>query len=167
VIQDRYQELMRVSRQWRDLKYRKWHGFGHETTKRVADGALALFCPTCPQPGINIPDDWVDDNNTWLYTRTTTLDGNFEMNKLKSKNPGDDVSLSDGTAFLVGHTRYRAHLQMAKEIKEKSTCNQHRAVKEADLNHKSLESTGIGASACARHGCWVPHSVVDFQKGER
>jgi len=36
-------------------------------------------------------------------------------------------------------------------------------------NHmkKNLDATGIGASACGRHGCFVPHSVVDFQKGER
>lgn len=27
--------------------------------------------------------------------------------------------------------------------------------------------TGIGATACARHGFFVPSSVVDFQKGER
>lgn len=27
--------------------------------------------------------------------------------------------------------------------------------------------TGIGAGACARHGFFVPSSVVDFQKGER
>ncbi|KAI6039496.1 hypothetical protein EDC04DRAFT_2568368, partial [Pisolithus marmoratus] len=27
--------------------------------------------------------------------------------------------------------------------------------------------TGIGATACAWHGCFVPHSMVDFQKGER
>jgi hypothetical protein len=26
---------------------------------------------------------------------------------------------------------------------------------------------GVGAAACPRHGCFVPHSVVDFQKGER
>jgi hypothetical protein len=30
-----------------------------------------------------------------------------------------------------------------------------------------LQATGVGACACARHGCFVPHSVVDFQKGER
>ncbi|KAI6038061.1 hypothetical protein EDC04DRAFT_2570386, partial [Pisolithus marmoratus] len=28
-------------------------------------------------------------------------------------------------------------------------------------------STGIGATACAQHGCFFPHSMVDFQKGER
>jgi len=28
-------------------------------------------------------------------------------------------------------------------------------------------ATGIGACACARHGCFLPNSVVDFQKGEK
>ncbi|KDQ49018.1 hypothetical protein JAAARDRAFT_112798, partial [Jaapia argillacea MUCL 33604] len=27
-LPDRYQELMRVSQQWQDLKSRKWFGFG-------------------------------------------------------------------------------------------------------------------------------------------
>ena len=31
----------------------------------------------------------------------------------------------------------------------------------------NLEATGIGAVACGHHGCFYPHSVVDFQKGER
>jgi hypothetical protein len=30
-----------------------------------------------------------------------------------------------------------------------------------------LDVTGIAAHACARHGCFVPGSAVDFQKGER
>lgn len=37
----------------------------------------------------------------------------------------------------------------------------------ANLSRKNRDATGIGACACARHGCFVPHSVVDFQKGER
>lgn len=99
--------------------------------------------------------------------RTLTLDGNFEMNKLKSKKPHDDVKLSDGKAFLVEDEPYRRHLTIATEVKEKSTCHQHKAVNEVNLNRQNLESTGIGAAACARHGCWYPRSVVDFQKGER
>ena len=35
------------------------------------------------------------------------------------------------------------------------------------MTRRHLEVTGIGAIACARHGCFVPHSVVDFQKGEQ
>ena len=37
----------------------------------------------------------------------------------------------------------------------------------ANLDRKNRDATGIGACACARHGCFVPHTVVDFQKGER
>jgi hypothetical protein len=50
---DRYRELMRVARQWRQLKAMKWHGFGHRSDNPNA-GDLALFCPACPQPGINV-----------------------------------------------------------------------------------------------------------------
>jgi hypothetical protein len=52
---------MRVSRQWRDLLVRKRFGYGHETHKTPGNGDLALFCPVCPQPGINLPDNWQDD----------------------------------------------------------------------------------------------------------
>jgi hypothetical protein len=37
----------------------------------------------------------------------------------------------------------------------------------AGFNTENRDATGIGACACARHECFVPHSVVDFQKGER
>lgn len=50
---DRYRELMRVARQWRQLKTMKWHGFGHRSDN-PSTGELALFCPACPQPGINV-----------------------------------------------------------------------------------------------------------------
>ena len=36
----------------------------------------------------------------------------------------------------------------------------------ANLDRKNGDATGIGACACARHGCFVPHTVVDFQKGD-
>jgi hypothetical protein len=65
IVPDRYRELLRISRQWRYLKYQKWHGIGHdfisetsEMSEAVAEGSMAIFCPTCPQPGINLPDDW-------------------------------------------------------------------------------------------------------------
>ncbi|KAG2337913.1 hypothetical protein BDR05DRAFT_978340 [Suillus weaverae] len=53
VAKDRYRELMRVARQWRQLKIMKWHGFGHRSDT-PSTGELALFCPACPQPGINV-----------------------------------------------------------------------------------------------------------------
>lgn len=29
-------------------------------------GKLASFCPTCPQPGINLPEDWKDEPKRYL-----------------------------------------------------------------------------------------------------
>lgn len=55
-IPSRYTELGRVSRQWRNLKYRKW--FWVLDNLNVKRGAMALFCAACPQEGINLPADW-------------------------------------------------------------------------------------------------------------
>jgi hypothetical protein len=46
-----------VSRQWRNLLALKQFGFGHEGNQ-PANGELAFFCPACPQPGANLPNDW-------------------------------------------------------------------------------------------------------------
>jgi hypothetical protein len=49
---------MRVSRQWRHLQDLKRFGYGHDKDKVPGDGDLADFCPACPQPGVNLPDEW-------------------------------------------------------------------------------------------------------------
>jgi hypothetical protein len=50
---------------------------------------------------------------------------------------------------------------------QKSNCSNHRAQNNSNTVRKDMESTGVGALACARHGCFVPQTVVNFQKGER
>ncbi|KAI0687850.1 hypothetical protein C8T65DRAFT_590105 [Cerioporus squamosus] len=40
---DRYRELLRVSRQWRNLKMRKWAGFGHRQDSVTVSGPAPLF----------------------------------------------------------------------------------------------------------------------------
>jgi hypothetical protein len=52
-----------MSRIWRWMKKLKWAGYGFPERKvtEVEKGELAIFCPACPQPGINLPDDWRDD----------------------------------------------------------------------------------------------------------
>ncbi|KAI6105115.1 hypothetical protein EV401DRAFT_1873905 [Pisolithus croceorrhizus] len=166
-VPDRYRELMRVSQLWRDLKHSKWFGFGHDTELDPGEGGLALFCPACPQPGINLPPDWKAwyDSNT--VTRQYVIDGNFTAQHMKMNKPEMDVSLSDGKGYMVSEIPYQSHLQQSVDNKERSTCSNHRAINAANINKSNLRSTGIGATACARHGCFVPHSVVDFQKGER
>ncbi|KAG1818895.1 hypothetical protein DFJ58DRAFT_673349 [Suillus subalutaceus] len=166
LVPDRYRELMRVARQWRQLKTMKWHGFGHCSDSPNA-GDLALFCPACPQPGINVSFSGDESLDEWKYTRSFVMDGNFKAEHLHPMKPFDEVWLSDGLGFMVGKDRYNTHLAEAADTLEKSSCNNHRAVNQANAARHKLESTGIGGVACARHGCFVPHSMVDFQKGER
>ena len=55
-----YHELRRMSRLWRWMKKLKWAGLAHrpDFTIDPEPGELSNFCPACPQPGINIPEDW-------------------------------------------------------------------------------------------------------------
>ncbi|KAI6046853.1 hypothetical protein EDC04DRAFT_2887343 [Pisolithus marmoratus] len=152
---------------WRDLKHRKWFGFGHDTEQDPGDGGLALFCPACPQPGLNLPADWKVQYDRDTVTRQYVVDGNFTAQHMKMNKPELDVALSDGKGYMVSEVPYQSHLQQSLDSKERSTCSNYRAINAANINKSNLWSTGIGATACAHHGCFVPHSVVDFQKGER
>lgn len=60
--QNRYRELIRVGRQWRNLKYRRWFGFAY-VDREPRPAELALFCAACPQPNINLPPNWQEDEN--------------------------------------------------------------------------------------------------------
>jgi len=58
--QDRYDEFMRIVHQWRNLKQLKRGGRAHEDggIPGTKPGELALLCPACPHPGINLPSNW-------------------------------------------------------------------------------------------------------------
>ncbi len=59
-LQDRYKAFMRVVAQWRHLKMLKRGGRAHDPSgvAGTLPGQLAIGCPACPRPGINIPDNW-------------------------------------------------------------------------------------------------------------
>ncbi|KAI6138394.1 hypothetical protein BKA82DRAFT_4366513 [Pisolithus tinctorius] len=164
LVPDRYRELLRVARKWRYLKLLKWNGF-HGTTRSAEKGGLALFCAACPQPGINV--DTNEDLDHWRFTRTVVMDGNFKAEHMHERKSEDQVRLMDGLGYMVTNPQYADYLKATPHIAEKSTCNNHRAISQANAARGKLHATGIGATACARHGCFYPHCVVDFQKGER
>ncbi len=56
---NRYAEFRRVSRQWRNMKYRIWFQVWEDREMKM--GEMGLFCAACPQPGINLPSDWRED----------------------------------------------------------------------------------------------------------
>ncbi|KAN0086260.1 hypothetical protein V8E55_007394 [Tylopilus felleus] len=166
-LPDHYQELMRVARAWQDLTNHKRAGFGHNSDRVPGHGDLAIFCAACSQPGINLPDNWQNKYDSNTVALRYVVDGNFTAQHMKMKRPMNDVSLSDGLAYMVEDEPYQLHVASVAENTERSTCQNHRAVNDANIAQSNLRATGIGATACARHSCFVPHSIVDFYRGEQ
>jgi hypothetical protein len=46
------------------------------------------------------------------------MDGNFQAEHMRMKNPENDVPLSDGTGFMVSKELYKAHLKSAVERRQ-------------------------------------------------
>ena len=127
---------MRVSRTWRDLSNRKRAGFGHDAQNDPGKGELAIFCPACPQPDINLPKDWVLRYNGLVhfyahlyclqvanYNSDTVsshyvVDGNFTAQHMKMHRPKDDIPLSDGLAYMVANEPYQKHIAQAANNEE-------------------------------------------------
>ncbi|TEB06358.1 hypothetical protein FA13DRAFT_1760159 [Coprinellus micaceus] len=158
-VPDRYRELLRVGRQWRNLKELMTPG----------EGDLALFCAACPQPGINLPDSWQLDPEQWVYTRVNVMDGNFIcIHRMLKNQEGDMVWLKgNGEGFMTSKGPYDTYVENAVEDKEVSKCYNYRAIADRGKAYKGCDASGIGAAACGRHGAFIPTSVLDFQKGER
>jgi hypothetical protein len=117
-LQNRYQELYRACRQWRNLKQQKWSGFAYENSQGDKPGSLALFCAACPQPGINIPRDWKMDTDSLVYARSFVMDGNFTAVHQKRQNAAPESRLTNGDLYMVDETPYNVHLRTAKESVE-------------------------------------------------
>jgi hypothetical protein len=44
-------------------------GIGYQQEEiSTTDGSMAIFCPACPQPGINLPEDWKERYNPYVFT---------------------------------------------------------------------------------------------------
>ena len=57
---DRYRSFLRSLRMWRHIKMVKRGGRSYDPTgiKGTSPGELAVLCPACPLPSINLPPNW-------------------------------------------------------------------------------------------------------------
>jgi hypothetical protein len=111
-LKNRYPELIRVSRQMRKLQVSK--RFGEIYKPFSPPGSLTLFCPSCPQPGINLPPVW-KELPSWVTRRTITVDGNFHADHIKMRRPDLDIMLTNGQGYMVEEEQYKEYLSVAKE----------------------------------------------------
>jgi hypothetical protein len=52
-----------------------------------------------------------------IYQPSIVADGNFKLDNVIMKKADQDVSLSDGRGFMVGHDRYQKHIESSVELK--------------------------------------------------
>ncbi|KAJ7769741.1 hypothetical protein B0H14DRAFT_3509403 [Mycena olivaceomarginata] len=171
---ERYDEFLRMTRQWQHLMLLKRGGRAHDpgddrinTTK---PGELALLCPACPQPGKNLPADWekVPFEKAFIFALFLALDANFRLQRKDVSTEERDPGLSQGWAFFGEVTKYMDHLARHwDQQQERSTCVAHDAVDKPDREALGTASSGIATVDCARHNMKRPNGVGDLQKGER
>ncbi|KAJ7767601.1 hypothetical protein B0H14DRAFT_3096172 [Mycena olivaceomarginata] len=147
---DRYQVFIRICREYRHLLLLKHGGRGHNPgrAKATKSGELAVRCPACPRPGLNLPDDWEMATN--------------EDNELK------DPGLGTGWVYMLENTPFREYLLTVTDQKEMTTCSGLAALDYANTKFsRGYSTTGVGMGVCAWHEFVQPNGVGDLQKGER
>ncbi|KAF7364442.1 CxC2 domain-containing protein [Mycena sanguinolenta] len=171
---ERYDEFVRMTRQWMHLMLLKRGGRGHnpgdDRINSTRAGELALLCPACPHPGKNLPQGWENapPEQRFLYALFLAIDANFRLKRKDVSSEARDPSLSRGWAFYGEVTAYMAHLDKYWDTpQERSTCVAHDAVDKPDRESKGTASSGIGTVDCARHNMKRPNGVGDLQKGEK
>ncbi|KAJ7026597.1 hypothetical protein C8F04DRAFT_1267965 [Mycena alexandri] len=155
----RYREFLRMSRQLRHLLMLERAGIWYLPggVCSTQPGQLALDCPACPRPGVNLPDGWENapPELKFLYALFLALDACFRLKRRMVSSDLRDPGLGTGWAYFVENEPYRKYLLTVTDQKEMSTCSGLAALDYANTKFsRGYSTTGVGMGVCARHdGC--------------
>ncbi|KAL1738429.1 hypothetical protein HDZ31DRAFT_78371, partial [Schizophyllum fasciatum] len=112
----RYRCFLRTARQWRLIKAVMRSGRACDSTRRPSDfcaGELAVQCPACPRPGVNLPERWRDApaRDSFLYTLFIAVDACFRLKRRKISSRERDPGLMDGGAHMVESALFEKFLE--------------------------------------------------------
>ncbi|KAJ7876897.1 hypothetical protein B0H14DRAFT_2713442, partial [Mycena olivaceomarginata] len=141
-----------------------------QCTTTTARGELAVRCPCCPHPGVNLPEDWekAGPGDQFLYILFIAIDACFRLKRRLISSELKDPSLAPGWAYMLEAMRYRKYLLTVTDQKEMSTCSGLAALDYANTKFsRGYSATGVGMGVCARHEFVLANGVGDLQKGER
>ncbi|KAF8595268.1 hypothetical protein BDV93DRAFT_564544 [Ceratobasidium sp. AG-I] len=164
----RYQEFLRVARQWELLQQQKCIGASSAPSE---PGSMAMRCPACPRAGVNYElGDVQEDSNLYMYQ--LSYDGNFHLVRKNKSFDEHDTCASNGMQYFVDQARYKDYLKQIKDSayaqnSKEANCNNHTAAKNTWVHLVGLAETGIGAVICARHSIFMAGGTVNYFKGER
>lgn len=118
---------------------------GKLSEKGLEDGELAVICPSCPRPGVNIPINWKDDPLRYAFRRNAYCffkgsanfdnfrrlkyglffsgDGNFKLQRrLKAfSNTSQESMLGDG-AFWALRKLFSSYAAAMEALPEEQVC---------------------------------------------
>ncbi|KAJ7429706.1 hypothetical protein B0H11DRAFT_2166764 [Mycena galericulata] len=171
---DRYHEWIRMCREYRHLMMLKRGGraraYDSSGAAGTKSGELAVECPACPRPGINLPDDWesTPPEERHKFTLYLALDACFRLKRRLVSSELKDPALGTGWAYMVEDEEYRAYLRGVTDQKEMNTCSGLAALDHANTKFsRGYSTTGVVMGVCARHEFVQPNGVGDLQRGER
>ncbi|KAF9540711.1 hypothetical protein CPC08DRAFT_650802 [Agrocybe pediades] len=172
VPKSRYRALFRMVLQWRHLKMLKWGGRAHDSAgvEGTKEGELAIRCPSCPIPGVNLPEDWENapPELQFLYAAIICMDANFRLKNQIVSNYSQDPGLGTGLAYMVPRIAYENYVLSRADSDDISTCVGFQALAKANTKFsRGLRYTGVGAAVCGRSEMILPSGVGNLQKGER
>ncbi|KAF9503757.1 hypothetical protein BS47DRAFT_1402098 [Hydnum rufescens UP504] len=137
--------------------------------KGTQPGELAVLCPACLHPRINLPSNWESRPlvDQFLYRLHLATDANFRLKNQFKPGGRSNPGLSTGWAYFVEDEIYKKFLLDFVSKKDISTCSGLAALDLANTRKSTgLRVTGVGASVCARQGCICPLGLGDLQKGK-
>jgi len=117
-------------RMWRHLCLLKRGGRAHDSTgvQGTSSGELAVLCPACPYPGINLPTGWGSvakdaryvpgltsqsrhlHFSRYLYYQSFGIDACFRFKRRQISSYEKDPELGPGFAYVVAWEPYQRYL---------------------------------------------------------
>ncbi|KDQ26060.1 hypothetical protein PLEOSDRAFT_169869 [Pleurotus ostreatus PC15] len=171
-ILTRYKSFFLMVRQFRTERMFKHGGRGsiEGLMADTGEGQLALKCPACPEPGVNLPEGWqaAISEKRHLYSLLVSLDTNFRLKNCLRSSDEADPGLVTGLAYFVEPAAYATHLKKYSEQKDTSNCSGFKTLAAAESKFSAgMRATGVGMCVCSRHEMVRPLGIGDLQKGER
>ncbi|KAJ2961021.1 hypothetical protein NUW54_g14406 [Trametes sanguinea] len=163
-VKDRYREFITSMRYYRHVQARRRGGINPGDA--LSAGSLAVLCPACPQPEMNMRPGWKTRSKAFRYLDGLhfSIDGNFHLGLKDRDTDPNDVSLSEGAAYFTKAKDFKTFLKKAPKPKhEATTCNQFGAM---GYGKYKGQVSGIIGITC-RHMFMLPGSIVDLLRAEQ
>ncbi|KAJ7789965.1 hypothetical protein B0H14DRAFT_3502247 [Mycena olivaceomarginata] len=151
-VSRRYQPILRIVRQWRNLRCLKRGGMGNDPDRCTAETRWKQAPP----------------EKRFLFTIFFAIDACFRLKRKKISNWLADPSIQDGWSYFVRSLEYMEFVKTLGEQKEMSTCTGLAALDHANTKYsQGYAATGCGMITCGRHEIVCKNGVADLQAGEK